>query len=96
MNLKKLKLNEESQAFYIFFIFLLDADSSLSQSKLKELISSSASKSLEQEEGGPGPVDSLRSALEFISQQVASLVQVLQDYDYEAGMPIKPEEKVIL
>ncbi|XP_034231656.1 dynactin subunit 1 isoform X2 [Thrips palmi] len=72
-----------------------DADAGLSETKLRELVTAAASKCLEQEEGGPGPVDSLRTALEFISQQVASLVQVLQDGEYEAGMPIKPEEKPV-
>lgn len=69
-----------------------DADSALSELKLRELVTTAASKCLEQD-GGTGPVDSLRSALEFISQQVGALVQVLQDSDYEAGIPIKPEEK---
>lgn len=84
-------------SLHTFFSFLIsDADCGLSQTKLRELVSVAASKCLEQEEGGPGPVDSLRNALEFVSQQVALLVQVLQDNDYEAGMPIKPEEKVRL
>ncbi|KAE8745790.1 hypothetical protein FOCC_FOCC007506 [Frankliniella occidentalis] len=74
---------------------IADADIGLSELKLRELVTAASSKCLEQEEGGPGPVDSLRSALEFVSQQVASLVQILQDNDYEAGMPIKPEEKPV-
>ena len=60
--------------------------------KLSEFATLAASKVMDQEEGGPGPVDSIRAVVDLLLAKTTATLKALQACDYEAALAVKQEQ----